>query len=193
MGVIQQNIESSGKFMPSITLQYTNLNEAGFEKLADEISKGFGTIFSKNSQHGVEHWLLEKKVSLDKIELFQGTEQLLMELGKESSILQRIPKLGKEYIKDLEGLSMSNMDEKKVKIFAVQFNPENSTKAYLGLLEIVCGYYQFELREKLLTGALVKVFEWLDIIEIYTIFEKALNFLLREAEDNKDIQFFKSR
>lgn len=179
--------------MPSITLQYTNLNEAGFEKLADEISKGFGTIFSKNSQHGVEHWLLEKKVSLDKIELFQGTEQLLMELGKESSILQRIPKLGKEYIKDLEGLSMSNMDEKKVKIFAVQFNPENSTKAYLGLLEIVCGYYQFELREKLLTGALVKVFEWLDIIEIYTIFEKALNFLLREAEDNKDIQFFKSR
>jgi hypothetical protein len=101
--------------------------------------------------------------------------------------------LGKEYIKDLEGLSMRNMDEKKVKVFAVQFKPEDKTKAYLGLLEIVCGYYQFELRDKLLRDALVKTFDWLDIIEIYTIFEKALNFLLREAEDNKEIQYLKSR
>lgn len=88
---------------------------------------------------------------------------------------------------------MRNMDEKKIKVMAVQFNPEDKTKAYLGLLEIVCGFYQFELREKLLTNALAKVFEWLDIIQIHTIFEKALNFLVREAEDNKEIQFFKSR
>ena len=93
----------------------------------------------------------------------------------------------------MEGLSITNMDEKKIKVLAVQFDPQDKTKAYLGLFEIVCGFYLYELREQLLKTALIKVFQWLDIIQIYTIFEKSLNFLLRESEDNKEIQFFKTR
>ena len=86
-GVIQQNIESSGKFLPNINLQYSNLNKEGFARLADEISNGFGTNLSKNSQHGVEHWLLEKKVCLCSIQLFQGSDNQLLELGAEPAIL----------------------------------------------------------------------------------------------------------
>lgn len=73
--------------MPNMTLQYSNLNDTGFTRLAEEIFKGFGTNFSKNSQHGVEHWMLEKKVSLVAIKLFQGSDNQLLDLGKEASIL----------------------------------------------------------------------------------------------------------
>jgi hypothetical protein len=70
VSVIHSNIETSQKFIPHLTIQYGNLNDPGFGQLADEIARGFGTNFSKNSQHGVEFWMQSKKLSLDKIQIF---------------------------------------------------------------------------------------------------------------------------